>query len=456
MRLSSYLPRQAENDLSKLIQSQEIQYNEGLIGCCKKYFLIFPNDHHKYLYNGDKLISDKLKKKVFNYLYKTTPYTNMSKRLNKKTTIIDDLIAPDDDDDKFGLNKNLSKGARALRTKNKVKTIQKAARAKIERTEHTIQIIYDITTEEAEGVLTTQEYDSKVFTVFGGKQKIRKAIETTSKYIYDYLKESYDWELIDFKIKRIFIDEIKTNITDFEDIKMFGTLLNLCGYDLNVVNTEIKDACCVEYHVKMFNSYRNHGWTNERFMDETGMASISEGVTLNQMIPIYIKYRIGYHIVDFKYHKTASHNDHNYTPTKHYPSLFYMIENNHLYQITNKHDTKSISQLETGKPHKTFKHKEVKPVKRTVHKFHRPIEILAMIGQARFDECSQIFDMELCKNDIFVCETPHVIHDLFYTLLKKTCYIIKTSASTTHELHNLILETLQFKKTQIIKMLRPP
>ena len=317
------------------------------------------------------------------------------------------------------MKKGLSKSARVLRTTNKVKTIQKAVRARIERAEHTIQIIYDVTTEDTDGVLTTQEYDSKVFTVFGGKQKIRKAIETTSKYIYDYLKDSYDWELTDFKIKRIFIDKIKKNITDFKDIKMFGTLLNICGYDLNVVNTEIKDACCVEYHVKMFNSYRNHGWTNERFMDETGMASISEGVTLNQMIPIYIKYRIGYHIVDFKYHKTASHNDHNYTPTKHYPSLFYMIENNHLYQITNKHDTKSISQLETGKPHKTFKHKEVKPVKRTVHKFHRPIEILAMIGQARFDECSQIFDMELCKNDIFVCETPHVIHDLFYTLLKK-------------------------------------
>ena len=87
MRLSSYLPRQAENDLSKLIQSQEIQYKEGLIGCCKKYFLIFPNDNHKYLYNGGLLISDKLMKKVFNYLY-TSPYTNMSKSLNEKTTNI--------------------------------------------------------------------------------------------------------------------------------------------------------------------------------------------------------------------------------------------------------------------------------------------------------------------------------------------------------------------------------
>ena len=82
MRLSSYLPRQAENDLNKLIEGDQIQYNEGYIGCCKKYFLIFPNDKHKYYYNPNKLISDSLKKKVFKYLY--SPTNNMSKRLNKK------------------------------------------------------------------------------------------------------------------------------------------------------------------------------------------------------------------------------------------------------------------------------------------------------------------------------------------------------------------------------------
>ena len=152
------------------------------------------------------------------------------------------------------------------------------------------------------------------------------------------LDNSYDWKLVEFKIKRMFIDKIKKDSANFKDIKMFGTLLNICGYDLNGVHHEIKNACGVEYHVKMFNSSRNHGWTNERFMAETGMASIGEGVSLNQLIPIYIKYRIGYHIVDFKYHKTASHTDHNYTPTEHYPSLFYMIENNHLCQITNEHD----------------------------------------------------------------------------------------------------------------------
>ena len=288
-------------------------------------------------------------------------------------------------------------------------------------TRHTIQIIYEITTTDTDedGKNSTRTYDSKVFDAYGGKQQIHKAIEIKSKDIYEMLDNSYDWELVDFKIKRIFIDTIKKDVTDFKDIKMFGTLLNICGYDLSVGNHEFKNACGVEYHVKMFNKCRNHGWTNERFIAETGMKSIDEGVSLNQMIPIYIKYRIGYHIVDFKYHKTASHNDHNYTPTKHYPVLFYMIENNHLYQITNEHDTKSISQIETGKQHKTFKPKEEKPVKRTVHTFHRPIEILAMIGQAQPDECCEIFDMEQCKNDIFVCETPSVIHDLFYTLLEK-------------------------------------
>jgi hypothetical protein len=117
---------------------------------------------------------------------------------------------------------------------------------------------------------------------------------------------------------------------------------------------------------------------------------------------------------------------------------------------------KSVSQIENGKQHKTFKHNEGKPVKRAVHIFHRPIEILAMIGQARPDECCEIFDMDQCKNDIFVCETPNVIHDLFYTLLKKTCCITRMSVLTIHELLNLILGTLRFKKTQVIEMLHLP
>ena len=68
-------------------------------------------------------------------------------------------------------------------------------------------------------------------------------------------------------------------------------------------------------------------------MKETGMKSIDEGVSLTQLIPLYITYHIRYHCVDFKYHKTASHADHNYKANENYPVLFYMIANNHLYPI---------------------------------------------------------------------------------------------------------------------------
>ena len=82
MIFSSYSRGKAMDDIERLRASGEIQYKSGLVGCCQRYFLIFPNDKHKYYYNPNKLISDSLKKKVFNYLY--SPTNNMSKRLNKK------------------------------------------------------------------------------------------------------------------------------------------------------------------------------------------------------------------------------------------------------------------------------------------------------------------------------------------------------------------------------------
>ena len=74
---------------------------------------------------------------------------------------------------------------------------------------------------------------------------------------------------------------------------MFGTSLNLCGYELNVGSYEFTNACTPEYHVTMFNKYRDNKWTIDRFMAEVGMGAIGEGTTLNQLIPIYIKYKIG-------------------------------------------------------------------------------------------------------------------------------------------------------------------
>jgi len=85
--MSSWSPAKAQDELNKLIENNEVQYKSGWIGCCKRNYLIFPNDQHKYYYNPNKIISDSLKKKVYIYLY--SPTNNMNKRLNTKTTVKD-------------------------------------------------------------------------------------------------------------------------------------------------------------------------------------------------------------------------------------------------------------------------------------------------------------------------------------------------------------------------------
>ena len=85
--MSSWSPAKAQDELNKLIENNEVQYKSGWIGCCKRNYLIFPNDQQKYYYNPNKIISDSLMKKLFIYLY--SPTNNMSKRLNKKTTVKD-------------------------------------------------------------------------------------------------------------------------------------------------------------------------------------------------------------------------------------------------------------------------------------------------------------------------------------------------------------------------------
>ena len=94
-----------------------------------------------------------------------------------------------------------------------------------------------------------------------------------------------------------------------------------------------------------------------------------------------------------------------------------MIENNHLYPIVNWQHQKSISQIKEITHKKASKPKKEKPRKRAVHIFHRPDEILCMLGHKISDE-TDVFDLEQCKNDVFVCTTPTVVHDLFYALLK--------------------------------------
>ena len=79
---SSLTLADAKDELEKLIACGEVQYNSGIIGCCKNYFVTFPNDSQKYKYNIDKIISNKLRNKIFSHLYTMPPKT-----LNKKTTV---------------------------------------------------------------------------------------------------------------------------------------------------------------------------------------------------------------------------------------------------------------------------------------------------------------------------------------------------------------------------------
>jgi hypothetical protein len=60
---------QTKSKLDKLISDGEVQHIHGLIGCCKNYFVLFPNDTQKCTYNPNKPITGKLTNKVSNYLY---------------------------------------------------------------------------------------------------------------------------------------------------------------------------------------------------------------------------------------------------------------------------------------------------------------------------------------------------------------------------------------------------
>ena len=122
--MSSWTPAKAQDELNKLIDNNEVQYNRGLIGVVNNYYVTFPNDNVKYLYNRNKIISKKLFNKILNHLYTMPP-----KSSNKNKLIIDDIIAPDDDD---GKPKNLTKRQRIERRKS-VKTIQRAVRQRLSK-----------------------------------------------------------------------------------------------------------------------------------------------------------------------------------------------------------------------------------------------------------------------------------------------------------------------------------
>ena len=60
---------QVKNKLDTLISEGKVQHIYGVIGCCKNYYVQFPNETQKYMYNPNKSISGKLSDRISNYLY---------------------------------------------------------------------------------------------------------------------------------------------------------------------------------------------------------------------------------------------------------------------------------------------------------------------------------------------------------------------------------------------------
>ena len=60
---------QLKTKLDTLRSEGKAQLIYGVIGCCKNYYVMFPNENQKYLYNTNKPISGKLSNKISNYVY---------------------------------------------------------------------------------------------------------------------------------------------------------------------------------------------------------------------------------------------------------------------------------------------------------------------------------------------------------------------------------------------------
>ena len=65
--------------LNELIDNKHISYERGLVGCCMRYYVKFPNTNEKYYYKRGGLISKKLENKISTYLYNMAPKSKTDK-----------------------------------------------------------------------------------------------------------------------------------------------------------------------------------------------------------------------------------------------------------------------------------------------------------------------------------------------------------------------------------------
>jgi len=217
---------QAKVELEKLIACGEVQYNSSIIGCCKNYFVTFPNDSQKYKYNINKLISNKLRNKISSHLYNMPPKT-----LNKKTKTptntdtldVDLKFDRDAEEDRswgskdrfpeFEYDYQDAQDNSALNTTSSVEfeihiNLRKVRTNPSQRTEEVKKILVSMTT------------------ILGGTNGVKLFIKKKiMEMIYAY--ENSGIEVSWIKIIKLYVKKQKQQLKlNFREIKMYGTLFN--------------------------------------------------------------------------------------------------------------------------------------------------------------------------------------------------------------------------------------
>ena len=158
-----------------------------------------------------------------------------------------------------------------------------------------------------------QEYNITTIFMTGGKMKIAKAIVKATNELAERIG-SYPREVTGMTLLRVLVNDTPTDLTQYRDLKLYGTLLSYHGYGL-VVDKQITTASCVpDYVVAILNNENEPNrnkrimkLTRESFMLEVGMVDANEGCPLSKLAIFCDNHHITYYAIDFRFF-TIEHN----------------------------------------------------------------------------------------------------------------------------------------------------
>jgi hypothetical protein len=382
-----------QQQLKELIDNGDIIVQNKFIGCCRRSFIQLPNDTHKYYYNYNKKISKKLEKKFSSYIY-----TMSNKTLNKNQIEVKIKYNNDEsvDDDKF---------------KDFIKEYRILQETKQNPLELEFQVIVEGKDKETK---YTHWYPRK--TIYGGiqgiKAYIRKVgIELINKYAFAYNNK----EIEKIILTDIFIKNKKNDVKlTFDEIKMYGTKFDYCGYQLLALEPQKPNSCVPEYLYQLYYNpneinprKRIAKLTMERLLEILEMKSIDEGCSIKQISKFCDMYKITFYSLDKKY-KTVLTNAHKEYKTN-LPRLIFMCANNHLYPIEDKSKRETIFKKNANTGIKKIKATQDKieieeHVKLNTYTCHYEIELYNLLDQHKNTQ-------QFVK---IITTSPNLCNKLFY------------------------------------------